>query len=75
MDVSGQLHVPATLSLEERAFGTQFLRGWVSPKTGFLNVEMRKILPSPGLELPPLGIPARNSHYTDWLIIDELEKI
>jgi hypothetical protein len=33
--------------------------GWVGPRTGLDDVQMRKFLPSPGLELRPLGHPAR----------------
>jgi hypothetical protein len=41
----------------ERARGTHWTGGWVGPTTGLDDVEWRKILPLPGLELPPLGRP------------------
>jgi hypothetical protein len=35
----------------------------VGPRTGLKDVERRKILPLQGLELRPLGHPARNRNY------------
>jgi hypothetical protein len=48
--VSGQLQAPA-----ERASGMHWIGGWMGPKA----VESRTILPFLGLELRPLGRPAR----------------
>jgi hypothetical protein len=45
--MSGQLHAPA--------LGTRWIGGWVGPRTGLDDVEKRKFLPLPGLELRPLG--------------------
>jgi hypothetical protein len=39
--------------------GTHWIGGWVGPRTG-LDVERRKILLLPGIELRPLGRPARS---------------
>jgi hypothetical protein len=43
-----------------RAPSTHWKRGWMGPRTGLANVEKRKFLILPGLELRPLGRPARN---------------
>jgi hypothetical protein len=42
---------------------TYWIGGWVGPKTGLDDVERRKILPLPGLELLTLGCPGRSQ----WL--------
>jgi hypothetical protein len=44
----------------ERAPGTHWLGGWVDPRTGLDDVEKRKFLTLPGLELRSLGRPARS---------------
>jgi hypothetical protein len=44
----------------ERAPGTHWIGGWVGPKAGLDDMEKRKFLPLLGLELPPLGRPARS---------------
>jgi hypothetical protein len=43
----------------ERAPGTHWIGGWVNPRPGLDDVEKRKFLSLPGLELRPLGRPAR----------------
>jgi hypothetical protein len=48
------------LYLGERAFGTNWIGGWVGPRTGLDDVDRRKPLSLPGLELQPLGRPARS---------------
>jgi hypothetical protein len=40
--------------------GTHWIRGWVGPRAGLDAVEKRKFLTLPGLELRPLGRPARS---------------
>jgi hypothetical protein len=40
MEVSGQLHAPATLPKGERASGTHWIGGWVDPRTGLDDVEI-----------------------------------
>jgi hypothetical protein len=45
---------------EERAHGTQWIGGWVDPRAGLDDVENRKFFTLPGLELRPLGRPARS---------------
>jgi hypothetical protein len=39
----------------ERASGTHWVGGWVDPRAGLDDVEKRKFLTLPGLELRPLG--------------------
>jgi hypothetical protein len=43
----------------EKAPGTHWIGGSVGPRTGLNNVEKRKFLTPLGLELRPLGRPAR----------------
>jgi hypothetical protein len=38
-------------TLEERAPGTHWLGGWVDPRAGLEDLEKRKFLTLPGLEL------------------------
>jgi hypothetical protein len=40
----------------------------VGPRAGLDDVEMRKFLTLPGLELRPLGRPALASRYTNYAI-------
>jgi hypothetical protein len=63
MEVSGQLHAPAALPPGETAPGTQWIGGWVGPRAGLDDVEKRKFLTLPGLELRPLVRPGRNFIY------------
>jgi hypothetical protein len=51
---------PLPLYLEERAPGTHWIGGWVGPRAGLDDVEKRKFLTLPGLELRPLCRPARS---------------
>jgi hypothetical protein len=44
----------------ERAPGTHWIGGWVVPRAGLDELEKRKFLTLPGLELRPLGLPARS---------------
>jgi hypothetical protein len=44
----------------ERALGIHYIGGWVSRRAGLDDMEKRKFLPSQGLELRPLGCPARS---------------
>jgi hypothetical protein len=44
----------------ERAPGTHWIGGWVNPRAGLEDMEERKLLILPGLELRPLGRPARS---------------
>jgi hypothetical protein len=40
--------------------GTHWIRGWVRPRAGLGDMERLKFLTLPGLELRPLGRPARS---------------
>jgi hypothetical protein len=51
---------PGRFTSEERAPGTHWIGGWVDPRAGFEHVQNRKFLTLPGLELRPLGRPARS---------------
>jgi hypothetical protein len=44
----------------ERAPGTHCIGGWLDPRAGLDDVEKRKFLTLPGLELRPLGCPPRS---------------
>jgi hypothetical protein len=44
----------------ERAPGTHSVGGWVNPRARLEDVEKRKFLTLPGLELRPLYLPARS---------------
>jgi hypothetical protein len=60
MEVSGQLHAPAALPPGEGTPGTHWIGGWVDPKAGPDDVEKRKSLTLPGLELRPFSRPSRS---------------
>jgi hypothetical protein len=47
---------PGRFNPGEGAPGTHWTGGWVGPRTGLDNVEKRKFLTLPGLELRPLGL-------------------
>jgi hypothetical protein len=49
---------PGRFTPGERAPGTHWIGGWVDLKTGLDDLEKRKFLTLPGLELRPLGLPA-----------------
>jgi hypothetical protein len=44
----------------ERVPGTNRIGGWVDPRTGMDDVEMRQNLSLPGIELRPIGRPAHS---------------
>jgi hypothetical protein len=50
MEVSGQLHSPASLPPEKEIL---VLTGWVGPIAGVEAVEKGKVLPLPGIDLLP----------------------
>jgi hypothetical protein len=58
--VNGQLQAHAALPPEERGPGSHWIGGWVGPGAGLDDVEKRKFLTLPGLELQPLSRPARS---------------
>jgi hypothetical protein len=51
---------PLPLYPGERAPGTHWIGGWMDPRAGVDDVEKRKFLALPRLELRPLGRPARS---------------
>jgi hypothetical protein len=51
---------PYHFTPEDRAPGTHWTGGWVDPRADLDDVEKRKFLTLPGLELRPLGRPARS---------------
>jgi hypothetical protein len=57
--VSGQLLCLTRFTLGERAPGIRWIGGWVGPIAGLDEVEKRKFLTPPGLELRSLSRPAR----------------
>jgi hypothetical protein len=57
---------PGRVTPGERAPGTHWIGGWVGLRAGLDDVEKRKFLTLPGLELRPLGRPARR--YTDCAV-------
>jgi hypothetical protein len=57
MKVTGQLNAPPAFP-RGRAPGTDWIRDLMGPRTGLEDMEIRKILPLPGLELWPVAIPA-----------------
>jgi hypothetical protein len=65
--MNGQLHAPAAL-LSEKEPRYLLARGWVDSRTGLDEVERRKFLTLPELDLRPLGHPVRNQSPTDCAI-------
>jgi hypothetical protein len=51
---------PCRFNPGESATGTHWIGGWVDPIVGLDDVKKRKFLTLPGLELRPLGRPARS---------------
>jgi hypothetical protein len=49
---------PCRFTPGEKAADTHYIGGWVGPRAGLDDVEKRKFLALPGLELRPLGHPA-----------------
>jgi hypothetical protein len=51
---------PGRFTPGEKAPSTHWIGGWVGPRAGLDDVEKRKFLTLPGLELRPLCRPARS---------------
>jgi hypothetical protein len=51
---------PGRFTLGERVPGTHCIGSWVDPRTGLDDLEKRKFLTLPGLELQPLSRPSRS---------------
>jgi hypothetical protein len=60
MEVSVQLHAPAALSPVKESPGTHWIGGWVDRRGGLNEVEKRKFLTIPGLELRALARPGHS---------------
>jgi hypothetical protein len=52
--------IPGRFTPGERTLSTHWIGGWVDPRTGLDDVEKRKFVTLPGLELRPLGRPTRS---------------
>jgi hypothetical protein len=51
---------PGRFTSVERAYGTHWIGGWMDPRAGLDDMEKRKFLTLPGLELRLLSRPARS---------------
>jgi hypothetical protein len=51
---------PGRFNSAEIARGTHWMGGWVALRAGLDDLEKRKFLTLPGLEIRPLGRPARS---------------
>jgi hypothetical protein len=51
---------PGRFTSGEKAPGTHWIGEWVDPRAGLVDVEKRKFLTLKGLEIRPLGCPARS---------------
>jgi hypothetical protein len=63
--------LPSRCTLGERARGTHWIGGWMGPRASLEDMEERKFLTLPGLELRPLAHPARSqslSRLRCWYI-------
>jgi hypothetical protein len=54
------IHCRAYIKVGGRATGTDWIGGWVDLRAGLDDLEKRKFLTPPGLELRLLGRPARS---------------
>jgi hypothetical protein len=69
------LTLPVALPSGKQPPGTQWIGGWVDPRTCPDNVEKSKFLTLPGLELRVLGRLEIASRYTDRAIPDPKKNI
>jgi hypothetical protein len=60
LEASGKLHVSAALPPSKESPGTNWIGGWVGPRNCLDDMDKRKILPLPELELRFLGSRARS---------------
>jgi hypothetical protein len=63
---------PWPLYPQERASGTHYIGGWVDPRAGLDDMEKRKFLTLPGLELRPLGYPARTQSLSRISLVKQM---
>jgi hypothetical protein len=57
---------PGRFTPGEKAPGTHWIGGWVGPRAGLDDVEKRKFLTLPGLELRPSVVQPVASRYIDY---------
>jgi hypothetical protein len=57
---------PLPLYPREKSSGTHCIERWVGLKAGINDMEKWEFFTLPGLELRPLGRPARSHYYTDY---------
>jgi hypothetical protein len=58
---------PDRFTPEKEPAGTHYIGGWVDLRAGLDDVEKRKFLALPGLELRPLVVQQVASRYTDYI--------
>jgi hypothetical protein len=56
----GEWLAPGRFTPEERAPDTHWIGGWVGPRAGLDDVDKRRFFTRSGIELRPLGLPARS---------------
>jgi hypothetical protein len=72
---------PCRFTSGERAPGTHWIGGWMGPRAGLDDVEKRKLLILPGIELRPLGRPARSqslyrlSYPGSWVTAQTIDNV
>jgi hypothetical protein len=66
---------PGRFTPGERAPGTQWIEGWVGPRTGPNDAEKAIFFTLPGLELRPLSSPGRGSSYNDCAIVAPIQYV
>jgi hypothetical protein len=77
MEVSDELHAPATLHTGKIALGAHWIGGWVGPTGGLDNMKKRKNLLLPGIEPQPCSTSLYRLSYhgrvkmSRWLISAE----
>jgi hypothetical protein len=54
---------------------THWIGGWVDPRSGLDDVEKRKFFTLPGLELLPLGRPARSQLLYETITVPVLKSV
>jgi hypothetical protein len=66
--VSCQIHAPTALTPGKSPPGTHWIGGWVDLRDGLDDLEKRKFLTLPGLELYPSVVQPVASRYTEYVI-------
>jgi hypothetical protein len=59
---------PSSFTTREKAPGTHWIGGWVGPRAGLDDMDKRKFLTLPRLELRPLVVQPVARRYTDYAI-------